>query len=104
MKIEIERYYIFSNTPKGIKYYSDLQELKDNAPEQIVKFEEDMKKDNYYIGIGAEYSSNKDLGAIDFINKKDKMEGFNWCKDVESEEIDVPTDFREVLEYFLETL
>lgn len=103
MKINIERYYIFSNAQKGIKYYSNLEDLKEDAPEQIGILEKDMK-DNYYIGIGAEYTSSKGLGAVDFINKKDRNGNFNWCKDVESEEIDVPTDFREVLESLLETL
>lgn len=103
MKIEIERYYIFSNANKGIKYYSNLEDLKNNAPEQIRAFEEQMK-DNFYVAIGAEYTSDKGLGAIDFINKKDKTEGFNWCRDIEAEEIEVPEDFEKVLEYFLETL
>lgn len=103
MKIDIERYYIFSNAQKGIKYYSNLEDLKEDASEQIQKFEEDMK-DNYYIGIGAEYTSSKGLGAVDFINKKDKAESFNWCADVQTEEIEVPKGFKEVLEGFIETL
>ena len=103
MKIEIERYYIFSNTCKGVKYYSSLEDLKSCAPEQIRTFEEGMK-DNYYIAIGAEYTSNKGLGAIDFINKKSKAEGFSWCKDIETEGVEVPEDFKKVLEYFIETL
>ena len=103
MKIEIERYYIFSNANKGIRYYSNLEDLKNNAPEQIKDFEEGMK-DNYYVAIGAEYTSSKGLGAIDFINKKSINGNFNWCKDVEVEEIEVPQDFKKVLEYFLETL
>lgn len=103
MKIEIERYYIFSNVPKGIKYYSSLEDLKSSAREQVRTFEEQIK-DNYYIAIGAEYTSSKGLGAIDFINKKSKGEGFNWCKDVKSEGVEVPQDFRQVLEGFIETL
>lgn len=103
MKIEIERYYIFSNANKGIKYYNSLEDLKEDAPEQIGILEEDMK-DNYYIGIGAEYTSSKGLGAVDFINKKDRNGNFNWCADVKTEGIEVPTDFREVLEGLLETL
>lgn len=103
MKINIERYYIFSNANKGVRYYSDLEDLKNGAREQIEKFEEDLK-DNYYIGIGAEYTSNKGLGAIDFINKKSKTEAFGWCKDIETERIEVPTDFEKVLEGFIETL
>lgn len=103
MKINIERYYIFSNAQKGIKYYSNLEDLKEDAPEQIETFEEQMK-DSYYIGIGAEYISSKGLGAIDFINKKDRNGKFAWCKDVESEEIEVPKGFKEVLEGFIETL
>ena len=55
MKIEIERYYIFSNAQKGIKYYNSLEDLKSGAKEQIRTFEEQIK-DNYYIGIGAEYT------------------------------------------------
>ena len=103
MKIEIERYYIFSNAQKGIKYYSNLEDLKEDAPEQIETFEEQMK-DSYYIGIGAEYISSKGLGAIDFINKKSKAEGFSWCKDIETEGVEVPKDFKKVLEGLLETL
>lgn len=103
MKINIERYYIFSNAQKGIKYYSNLEDLKEDAPEQIRAFEEQMK-DNYYIGIGAEYSNSRGLGAVDFINKKDRNGNFNWCADVKTEGIEVPTDFREVLEGLLETL
>lgn len=103
MKINIERYYIFSNAQKGIKYYSNLEDLKEDAPEQIGILEKDMK-DNYYIGIGAEYTSSKGLGAVDFINKKDRNGNFNWCADVKTEGIEVPTDFREVLEGFIETL
>ena len=103
MKINIERYYIFSNAQKGIKYYSNLEDLKEDAPEQIGILEEDMK-DNYYIGIGAEYTSSKGLGAVDFINKKSTNGNFNWCADVKTEGIEVPTDFREVLEGLLETL
>lgn len=103
MKINIERYYIFSNAQKGIKYYSNLEDLKEDAPEQIGILEKDMK-DNYYIGIGAEYTSSKGLGAVDFINKKDRNGNFNWCADVKTEGIEVPTDFREVLEGLLETL
>lgn len=103
MKIEIERYYIFSNANKGIKYYSNLEDLKNNAPEQIKDFEEQMK-DNFYVAIGAEYTSDKGLGAIDFINKKSKTEAFGWCRDVKSEGVEVPEGFRKVLEYFIETL
>ena len=103
MEINIERYYIFSNANKGIKYYSNLEDLKNNAPEQIRAFEESMK-DNYYIGIGAEYTSSKGLGAVDFINKKSINGNFNWCADVQSEGVEVPTDFKKVLENFLETL
>lgn len=103
MKIEIERYYIFSNAQKGIKYYSNLEDLKEDAPEQIETFEEQMK-DNYYIAIGAEYTSNKGLGAIDFINKKSINGKFGWCRDVETEGVEVPEDFKKVLEYFIETL
>lgn len=103
MKIEIERYYIFSNAQKGIKYYNSLEDLKSGAKEQIRTFEEQIK-DNYYIGIGAEYTSSKGLGAIDFINKKSINGKFGWCRDVETEGVEVPTDFREVLEFFIETL
>lgn len=103
MKINIERYYIFSNVDKGVRYYSSLEDLKSCAPEQIRTFEESMK-DNYYIAIGAEYTSSKGLGAVDFINKKDRNGNFNWCRDIETEEIEVPKGFKEVLEYFLETL
>lgn len=103
MEIKIERYYIFSNAVKGVKYYSSLEDLKDNAREQIRTFEENMK-DNYYIGIGAEYTSTRGLGALDFVNKKDTNESFNWCKDVEAEGIEVPKDFKKVLEGFIETL
>lgn len=103
MKINIERYYIFSNANKGVRYYNNLEDLKEDAKEQIRTFEEQMK-DNYYIGIGAEYTSNKGLGAIDFINKKSINGKFCWCRDIESEGIDVPTDFREILEDFIETL
>jgi hypothetical protein len=103
MKIEIERYYIFSNVQKGIRYYNSLEDLKSGAPEQIRTFEEQMK-DNYYIGIGAEYTSSKGLGAVDFINKKDRNGNFNWCRDVETEGIEAPKGFKEVLEGFIETL
>lgn len=103
MKIKIERYYIFSNANKGIKYYSNLENLKSSAREQIRVFEEQMK-DNYYIGIGAEYTSTKGLGAVDFINKKSINGNFNWCKDVATEGIEVPQDFEKVLEGFIETL
>lgn len=103
MKINIERYYIFSNTQKGVRYYNSLEDLKRCAPEQIKDFEENMK-DNYYVAVGAEYTSSKGLGALDFINKKDRNGNFNWCADVKTEGIEVPTDFREVLEGLLETL
>lgn len=103
MKINIERYYIFSNMPKGIKYYSNLQELKDNAPEQIKTFEEGMK-DNFYVAIGAEYTAQEGTGALDFINKKSKNSKFAWCKDVESENIEVPSDFETVLEDLIKVL
>ena len=103
MKINIERYYIFSNTQKGVRYYSNLEDLKNNAPEQIRAFEEQMK-DNFYVAIGAEYTSSKGLGGVDFINKKSKGEAFGWCKDVKSEGVEVPEGFREVLEFFIETL
>lgn len=103
MKIEIERYYIFSNVPKGIKYYSSLEDLKSSAREQVRTFEEGMK-DNYYIGIGAEYTSTKGLGAVDFINKKSVDENFNWCRDIATEGVEVPEGFRKVLEFFIETL
>lgn len=103
MKIEIEKYYIFSNVDKGVRYYNSLEDLKNGAREQIRVFEEGMK-DNYYVAVGAEYTSSKGLGAIDFINKKSKAEGFNWCKDVKSEGVEVTQDFRQVLEGFIETL
>lgn len=103
MKIKIERYYIFSNTCKGVKYYSSLEDLKSCAPEQIRTFEENMK-DNYYVAVGAEYTSSKGLGALDFINKKNINGNFNWCRDIKSEGIEVPTDFEKVLEGFIETL
>lgn len=103
MKIEIERYYIFSNANKGIKYYSDLEDLKNDAREQVRTLEEQIK-DNYYIAIGAEYTSSKGLGAVDFINKKDRNGNFNWCADVKTEGIEVPKGFKEVLEGFIETL
>lgn len=61
-------------------------------------------KDNFYVAIGAEYSNSKGLGAVDFINKKDRNGNFNWCADVEMEGVEVPEGFREVLEFFIETL
>lgn len=103
MKINIERYYIFSNVDKGVRYYNSLEDLKNGAREQIKDFEENMK-DNYYIAIGAEYTSSKGLGAIDFINKKSINGNFNWCRDIETEDVEVPEDFREILEDFIETL
>ena len=104
MKIEIERYYIFCNAIRGIRYYNTLQELQDNAPEQVKDFEKLMNDDDFYVAIGAEYTAQTGTGALDFINKKSKNSKFAWCKDVETENIEVPSNFETVLEDLIKVL
>ena len=104
MKIEIERYYIFCNITRGIRYYNTLQELQDNAPEQVKDFEKLMNDDDFYVAIGAEYTAQTGAGALDFINKKDRHSKFAWCKDVETENIEVPNGFETVLEDLIKVL
>lgn len=109
-KIECERYYIFANVIGGIVFFDSLKDLKLNSKEAVKKFENLIEANetnsDFYIAVGAEYRTDDEFGygSTDFINKKSKNSKFTWCKDVETQDINVPKDFRNLLQELIEVL
>ena len=104
MKINVHRYYIFADSTNiKIKYYKSLEELLECSKDYI----EDIEKEelNNYIGIGAEFLDEEDrIGAIDHICRRAEQDKFIWSNDIEKLNIEVPVDFRKVLEKLIEIL
>lgn len=103
MKINVNRYYIFADsTDIKIKYYKSLEELLECAKDYIEDIEKE--EENNYIGIGAEYLEDNKVGAIDFICRRKEESKFRFSKDIEQLNIDVPEDFKQILDKLIEIL
>ena len=104
MKINVHRYYIFADSTNiKIKYYKSLEELLNSSKDYIEDIEKE--EENNYIGIGAEFLDEQGrVGAIDHICRRAEQNKFIWSSDIEKLNIEVPTDFREVLEKLIEML
>lgn len=104
MKINVHRYYIFADsTDIKIKYYNTLEELLNSSKQYIEEIEQ--IEENNYLGVGAEFLDEQNrVGAIDHICKRKNQEKFSYSSDIEKLNIDVPADFKEVLDKLIEIL
>lgn len=109
-KIEIIKYFIFVNDNEaGFGEYNTLEELSESAKEFIDKVDAKIGKSTTYIGIRAEFwilepNKEKAFGAIDFINRFVEKEKFDFCRDIKTLELELPTEVEEKLKYLIEIL
>ena len=108
--IKIIKYFIFVDDNRvKLAEYKTIDELMINAKGYVSKSDDITGKSETYIGIGAEFwilenGKEKEFVAIDFINRFAGKEKFNFCRDIKTLELKLPTQVEYVLEYLIEVL
>lgn len=92
-----------------LERYKTLEELYEDAPRIVSNIDKQFEKGGNYIGIGADFwiinkYENKEFASLDFINRKIGENKFDFSKDIETLNLELPEQVRMKFSKLMEIL